>query len=59
MFSLGGHGEDESQQAAEAMVQLSGVGFYNQQGKLFILSNLLRVVTKWELLVSVPSSFWI
>lgn len=33
-FSIkGGHGEDESQQAAEAMVQLSSSGFYNQQGK--------------------------
>lgn len=30
---LGGHSEDDSKQAAEAMVQLSGVGFYNQQGK--------------------------
>ncbi|XP_055848385.1 transcription initiation factor TFIID subunit 1 isoform X1 [Episyrphus balteatus] len=27
----GQHGEDDSQQAAEAMVQLSGVGFYTQQ----------------------------
>lgn len=36
---LGGHGEDESQQAAEAMVQLSGVGFYAQQGN-YILSAL-------------------
>lgn len=25
-----GHGEDDSQQAAEAMVQLSGIGFYTQ-----------------------------
>lgn len=31
-FGLGGHNEEDSKQAAEAMVQLSGVGFYNQQG---------------------------
>lgn len=29
----GGHSEEDSKQAAEAMVQLSGVGFYNQQGR--------------------------
>ncbi|XP_055699483.1 transcription initiation factor TFIID subunit 1 isoform X1 [Phlebotomus papatasi] len=28
--SIGVHGDDDSQQAAEAMVQLSGIGFYNQ-----------------------------
>lgn len=31
---IGGHNEEDSKQAAEAMVQLSGVGFYNQQGNL-------------------------
>lgn len=33
-FRLGGHNEEDSKQAAEAMVQLSGVGFYNQQGTI-------------------------
>lgn len=36
----GGHNEEDSKQAAEAMVQLSGVGYYNQQGRkkyLFLL----------------------
>lgn len=41
----GGHGEDESQQAAEAMVQLSGVGFYTQQGKYNIYTlNINRIL---------------
>lgn len=30
---IGSHGEDDSKQAAEAMVQLSGVGFYNSQNQ--------------------------
>lgn len=36
---VGGHSEDDSKQAAEAMVQLSGVGFYNQQGIFHIKSQ--------------------
>lgn len=38
-YVLGGHNEEDSKQAAEAMVQLSGVGYYNQQGerKIFFL----------------------
>lgn len=31
LLFTGGHSEDDSKQAAEAMVQLSGIGFYNQQ----------------------------
>lgn len=38
----GGHNEEDSKQAAEAMVQLSAVGFYNHQGKLtFIIIIIL------------------
>lgn len=40
MTFLGGHGEDESQQAAEAMVQLSSAGFYSQQGNSLITKRL-------------------
>lgn len=39
---LGGHNEEDSKQAAEAMVQLSGVGFYNQQGKLILIKIDLK-----------------
>lgn len=47
-MGAGGPGEDDSHSAAEAMVQLSGIGFYNQSsqggGKYFgyvITSNEL------------------
>ena len=39
----GGHNEEDSKQAAEAMVQLSGVGFYNQQGTIEFLIYSLSI----------------
>lgn len=46
-FCLGGHNEEDSKQAAEAMVQLSGVGFYHQQGKLnFWIYEFMRNIRK-------------
>lgn len=41
-----GTGEDDSQQAAEAMVQLSGIGFYTQpQGAGIIYFSLYKKIT--------------
>lgn len=48
----GGHSEDDSKQAAEAMVQLSGVGFYSQQGQFQVQTKKKiksQAISNWKL----------